>query len=83
MGRILTWFKGLYVMFSCVFVTFPYGVLGQVWHLILSIPDLCPLLNLVYQKFFINYNVRLFSGDLRVHLCDGITGPVFPSLLLY
>ena len=25
----------LYVMFSCVFVTFPYGVLGQVWHLIL------------------------------------------------
>ena len=24
----------LYVMFSCVFVTFPYGVLGQVWYLI-------------------------------------------------
>ena len=30
----------LYVMFACVFDTFPYGVLGQVWHLILSIPDL-------------------------------------------
>ena len=28
------------VIFSCVFVTFPYGVLGQVWHLILSVPDL-------------------------------------------
>ena len=34
----------LYVMFSCVFVTFPKGVLGQVWHLIVLIPDLCLLL---------------------------------------
>ena len=31
----------LCVMFSCVFVTLPYGVPGQVWYLILSIPDLC------------------------------------------
>ena len=27
----------------CVFVTFPCGVLGQVWYLIVLIPDLCPL----------------------------------------
>ena len=33
----------LYVMFSCVFGTFPCGVLGQVWYLIVSIPDLCLL----------------------------------------
>ena len=33
----------LYVMFSCVFVTFPCGVLGKVWFLIVSIPDLCLL----------------------------------------
>ena len=34
----------LYVMFSCVFVTFPFGgVLGQAWYLIVSIPDLCLL----------------------------------------
>ena len=32
-----------YVMFSCVFVTFPYGVLCQVWYLIVWIPDFCPL----------------------------------------
>ena len=31
------------LMFSCVFVTFPCGVLGQVWYLIVSIPDLCLL----------------------------------------
>ena len=24
------------VMFSCVFVTFPHGILGQVWYLIVS-----------------------------------------------
>ena len=33
----------LYVMFNCVFVTFPCGILGQVWYLIVSIPDLCRL----------------------------------------
>ena len=32
-------------VFSCFcgFVTFPYGVLGQVWYLIVSIPELCLL----------------------------------------
>ena len=30
----------LCVMFSCVFVTFSYDVLGQVWHLVQLIPDL-------------------------------------------
>ena len=33
----------LFVMFNCVFVTFPCGILGQVWYLIVSIPDLCCL----------------------------------------
>ena len=36
----------LCVVFSCVFVTFPYNVLGQVGYLIVSIPDLCLLLYL-------------------------------------
>ena len=31
----------LFVMFNCVFVTFLCGILGQVWYLIVSIPDLC------------------------------------------
>ena len=34
----------LFVIFNCVFVTFQCGILGQVWYLILSIPDLCRLL---------------------------------------
>ena len=27
----------------CIFVTFPCGILGQVWYLIVSFPDLCLL----------------------------------------
>ena len=30
-----------FVTFNCVFVSFPCDVLGQVWYLIVSIPDLC------------------------------------------
>ena len=33
----------LFVMFPCVFVTFLYDVSGQVWYLIVSIPDLALL----------------------------------------
>ena len=31
----------LFVMFKYVFVTFACGILGQVWYLIVSIPDFC------------------------------------------
>ena len=32
-----------FVVLNCVVVTFPFGILGQVCYLIVSIPDLCPL----------------------------------------
>ena len=31
------------VVLNCVVVTFPFDILGQVWYLIVSIPDLFPL----------------------------------------
>ena len=31
----------LFVMFKCDIVTFPCGILGQVWYSIVMIPDLC------------------------------------------
>ena len=31
----------LFVMLNCGFVTYPCGILGQVWCLIVSILDLC------------------------------------------
>ena len=33
----------LFVMSNCDFVTFPCGILRQVWYLIVLIPDLCHL----------------------------------------
>ena len=32
-----------FVMFNSIFVTFPYGILGKMYYLIVSIPDLCHL----------------------------------------
>ena len=40
-------------MFNCVFVTFPCRILGQVWYLIVSIPELCQL------SYFQKRNLRL------------------------
>ena len=48
----------LCVVFSCVFVIFPCGVLGQVWYLIVSIPELCLLL-------YFRYKLCLESVKLR------------------
>ena len=48
----------LYVKFSCVFVSFPCGVLSQVWCLIVLIPDLCILCYLVTSWV---YELGLFS----------------------
>ena len=39
-GYVLT-SRLLIMMFNCVFVTFPCGILGQVCYLIVSIPDIC------------------------------------------
>ena len=45
----------LCVVFSCVsFVTFPYGVLGQVLYLIVSIPYLCLPLYSVEHNYFLS-----------------------------
>ena len=40
----------LYVMVSCIFVAFPCSILGQVWYLIVWIPDYCLLSYLVGGK---------------------------------
>ena len=38
-----------FVVSNCEFVTFPIGILGQVWYSIVSIPDLCTLT--YFQKY--------------------------------
>ena len=53
---LISWLS--FVMFNCVFVTFPCGILGQVWYLIVSFPDLCHL------SYFYNQTCRL-SHDIH------------------
>ena len=48
----------LFVMFSCVFVTFPCGVLGQVGNLIVSIHDICLLTNFAIDTLQTVNNTR-------------------------
>ena len=48
----------LFVMFNCVFLTFPCGILGQVWYLIVLIPDLCRLSYLLSYKACYNLEIR-------------------------
>ena len=50
----------LYVMFSCVIATIPCVVLGQVWYLIVSIPDFCLLLNYIYHELAFIKNCLIF-----------------------
>ena len=38
---LISWL--LFVMFNCVFITFPCGILGQVRYLIVSFPNICRL----------------------------------------
>ena len=56
---LISWLS--FVMLSCVFVTFPCGILGQVWYLIVLIPDLCHLSYFTKSQtsktFFVRANV--------------------------
>ena len=59
----------LFVIFSCVFVTFPCGILGQVWYLIVSIPDLC---RLSYFHLFFNIYIYIFLLCLECKPNNGL-----------
>ena len=43
----------LFVMFDCVFVAFPCDILGQVWYLIVTIPDRCCHLSLNMNSVYL------------------------------
>ena len=51
----------LFVMFYCAFVTFPCGILGQVWCLIVLIPDLCLLSDFAGHK--VKFLALFFSSS--------------------
>ena len=51
----------LYMMFSCVFVTFSC-VLGQVWYLIVSIHDICLLSYFYTEAPFLDWDLSITNG---------------------
>ena len=55
----------LFVMFNCVSVTFPCGILDQIWFLIESIPDLCHRSYFGMKKRAIQHR----TNDLYVRFC--------------
>ena len=57
----------LFVIFHCVFVTFPCGILGQVWYLIVLIPDHCHL--------------SYFEAGIRFELYKYLVRSYFPLVL--
>ena len=42
----------VFFVFYCIFVSFPLGILGQVWYLIISFPDLC---RLSYSEKYVDF----------------------------
>ena len=55
-----------FVVSHCECVTFLSGILGQVWYLIVSIPDLCTL---TYFIFSVDHN-DIFDHKYRIDTVD-------------
>ena len=67
----------LCVMFSCVFVTLLFGVLGQVWYLIVLILDLCLLTSFPVFHYQSRHTLQLKYNIGLKTLQQGISEPVF------
>ena len=72
-GKALTtWF--LFVMFNCVIVSLPCGILGQVWYLIVSIPIFAASLT------FIIFLQKSCRADLKDIWYKWSLGDLLPKL---
>ena len=58
----------------CSFVTFPCGILGQVWYLIVSFPDICRLSYFVTFDFWLIVDSALFNVP-PIACWDFVFGP--------
>ena len=71
----------LCLMIPCVFVTFPYGVLSQVWYMIISIPAVCLLLYYSLVKYIVGQLVR--CKHYRLWKCIRCSFKYFEQCVLY
>ena len=58
-----------FVMFNCVSVTFPSGILSQVWYLIVSFPDLCQRSYFHYyiQEHRVSLSTNVYTSLIKFH----------------
>ena len=56
--KLTSWLS--FVVLNCVVVSFPFGFMGQVWYLIVLIPDLCPL------SYFHTVRIVLYTSAVLV-----------------
>ena len=61
----------LFVMLNCVFTTLPCGILGQVWFLIVSIPDLCCF------SYFLSPSTESISIEVKPYTTFEKTSVIF------
>ena len=77
----------MYVMMSCDFGTFPYGVLGQVWYLIVPIPDKFatnpPLSNVENYVFFLTIKCFMYSMLMIMSILCGLSQVASASSFQY
>ena len=62
----------LFVIFYYTFVTFPCGILSQVWYLIVLIPDLLPLFLLFLTCMNQLLLLSFFTGNCRLASCFSV-----------
>ena len=53
----------------CEFVIFPFGILGQVWYLIVSIPDPCCLSYFMMDIDIEGYSFSLMCWIFAMEMC--------------
>ena len=56
----------LFMMFNSVFVTFQCGILGQMWYLIASMPDLCRLSTFKIENWPFWNTVETFDREINI-----------------
>ena len=75
----------LMVMFIVIFVTFPCGILGQVWYLVVSFPNLCRLSYVLYKNYLIcifmniNENLKMRENQLGKLVSKGVFRPTLKT----
>ena len=70
----------LYMVFSCVVATFPDGVLGQVWFLIISIPDMCLIHYLKDVDYCFCFSTFQYIIFMVILLLGEIAGGIYVAL---